>query len=163
VLEDRELDRIPRPILGDSLPRALRARSSLGGRTESHDRTAQVSIALTLTNGFHGCRALEPAPSCDPVNETAGVAAGSGSRRRDPFGRRCWAVSSNAAEIGQVTGKSDSIGQPSDAYRSEIGQGADQAESAKCGGFPRLPAGWRGHGPDSAAANRPAGGADELC
>jgi hypothetical protein len=62
-------------------------------------------------------------------------------------------VSSNAAEIGQVTGKSDShrtdIGRKSDRYRSEIGQRADRVETAKNGGFPRFrrtpgPTGRRG-------------------
>jgi hypothetical protein len=60
---------IPSPQLPpDSCPRALRARSSGGGRTDSHDRTAQVSSGLSLTDGCHGCRCTRaprpPARSC---------------------------------------------------------------------------------------------------
>ena len=54
----------PLPNRPPSCPRALRARSLYGGRTDSHHRTSPFTRALTLTNPFRRCRSE---PCQDPV------------------------------------------------------------------------------------------------
>ena len=133
----------PFPDPSTSLPPA-RARPAGGGRADCHDRTAQVSGAPTLANGFPPLPLpSRPRPCGIAVNETAGSAAGSGAGGAiRAVGSRCRGVSSNAAEIGQVTGKSD-------RHRTDISHKSDsQATGRTRQKWPISAAmcGWRGAG-----------------
>jgi hypothetical protein len=147
----------------DSLPASRRppARAPCGrallvaGARIPTIRTAQVSSALTLTNGFHGCRCPRAAP------------ARSWQRDRRCRGRE-WEQAARYVRSAMQGGFGKcrrnrtgdrKIGQPSDRYRSEIGQGADRFESAKSGRFPGLPGGMARARPDRAADSFP----DKLC
>ena len=76
----------PTPDRRPSCPRALRARSLYGGRTDSHHRTSPFTRALTLTNPFRRCRSE---PCQDPV-------------RPEPMLRRYAAPPTEPARVSQA-------------------------------------------------------------